>query len=61
MGGFILTIAFIVSSIFLAYFIIYRAVKRAIEESLFTMEDVIKRAIRDELKEYEYKKKNNLF
>ncbi|WP_057976645.1 hypothetical protein [Caloramator mitchellensis] len=61
MGGFVLTIAFIISNMFIAYFIIYHAVKRAIEENLFTMEDVLKRAMRDELKEYEYKKKNNLF
>ncbi|CCJ33185.1 hypothetical protein [Caloramator australicus] len=46
-------------NIAILYFVIYQAVKRAIEENLINMEDSIKRAVRDVLREQGNKNNDN--
>ncbi|MCX7903400.1 MAG: hypothetical protein N2486_02705 [Caloramator sp.] len=46
-------------NIAILYFVIYQAVKRAIEKNLINMEESIKRAVRDVLSEKEYKNNDN--
>lgn len=55
----IITLIFFLINIAILYFVIYQAVKRAIEENLINMEDSIKRAVRDVLREQEYRNNDN--
>ncbi|MDO6354775.1 hypothetical protein Q3V94_06745 [Caloramator sp. CAR-1] len=55
----IITLIFFLIKIAILYFVIYQAVKRAIEENLINMEDSIKRAVRDVLREQEYRNNDN--
>ncbi|WDU82463.1 hypothetical protein [Caloramator sp. Dgby_cultured_2] len=55
----IITLIFFLINIAILYFVIYQAVKRAIEENLINMEDSIKRAVRDVLKEQKNENNDN--
>jgi|GEM_PF-6458830 len=55
----IISLIFFLINIAILYFVIYQAVKRAIEENLINMEDSIKRAVRDVLREQEYRNNDN--
>lgn len=54
----VVSLIIFIINIAILYFVIYQAVKRAIEENLINMEDSIKRAVRDALGD-EYKNSDN--